>query len=76
MKLIGTLEVSGYSFQAGEYTDPYGGPTKLSGENNLAVGNGFRLFFGKFDIGVAGNYGITGKYMAREQFEFDLRFRY
>lgn len=76
VKLIGTLELTGYSFQAGEYTDPVLGPQKLSGENNMAIGNGYRVFFGKFDVGLAGNFGITGKYMAREQMQFDLRFRY
>jgi hypothetical protein len=76
VKLIGTLELTGYSFQAGEFTDPVLGPQKLSGQNNMAIGNGYRVFFGKFDVGLAGNFGITGKYMAREEMQFDLRFRY
>jgi hypothetical protein len=74
--VVGTLELTGYSFQAGQYTDPALGPQKLSGENNVAIGNGYRVFFGKFDVGLAGNFGVTGKYMAREQMQFDLRFRY
>jgi hypothetical protein len=76
VKVVGTLELTGYSFQAGQYTDPALGPQKLSGENNVAIGNGYRVFFGKFDVGLAGNFGVTGKYMAREQMQFDLRFRY
>jgi hypothetical protein len=76
VKLIGTLELTGYSFQAGEFTDPVLGPQKLSGQNNMAIGNGYRIFFCNFDMGLAGNYWITGKYMAREQMQFDIRFRY
>jgi hypothetical protein len=76
VKLIGTLELTGYSFQAGQYTDPVLGPTKLSGENNVSIANGYRMFFGRFDIGVAGQFGITGKYMARDAMQLDLRFRY
>jgi hypothetical protein len=75
-RLIGTLELTGYSFQAGQYTDPIAGPQKLSGQNNMAVGTGLRMFFCKFDVGLAGNFGVTGKYMAREQMQFDMRFRY
>ncbi len=52
------------------------GPTKLSGENNVSIANGYRMFFGRFDIGVAGQFGITGKYMARDAMQLDLRFRY
>ena len=76
VKLIGTLELTGYSFQDGLYTDPVLGPQKLSGQNNVALGNGYRVFFGKMDVGVAGNFAITGKYMAREEMQLDFRFRY
>lgn len=77
VQLIATLELSGISFQDGLYTDPVLGPRKLSGQNALSVGSGCRLFFcDTFDIGIAGNFGITGKYLVREQLRFEMRFRY
>lgn len=76
VQFIGTLELTGNSYQAGQFTDPVLGPQKLSGENNVMLGNGYRLFFCNFDVGIAGNYAITGKYVAREAMQFDLRFRY
>jgi hypothetical protein len=77
VQLIGTLELNGLSFQDGLYTDPILGPQKLSGQNSLAVGSGLRLFFcDTMDIGIAGNFGVTGNYFVREQMRFEFRFRY
>ena len=77
VQLIGTVELTGISFQDGLFTDPVKGPQKLSGLNAVALGSGMRLFFcDTFDMGVAGNFGITGKYLVREQLRLEMRFRY
>ncbi len=77
VQLIGTLELNGTSFQDGLYTDPVLGPQKLSGQNALSLGNGYRIFFcNTFDVGAAIDFGITGKYMVRDQLRFEMRFRY
>jgi hypothetical protein len=77
VQLIGTLELDGTSFQDGLYTDPVLGPQKLSGQNALSVANGYRIFFcNTFDVGVAGSFGITGKYLVRDEMRFEMRFRY
>ena len=77
VQLIGTAELNGISFQDGLFTDPVKGPQKLSGLNALSFGSGLRLFFcDTFDMGLAGNFGITGKYLVREQLRFEMRFRY
>jgi hypothetical protein len=77
VRLIGTLELSGISFQDGLFTDPVKGPQKLSGLNALSLANGWRLFFcDAMDIGVALDHGITGKYLVRNRMRFEMRFRY
>jgi hypothetical protein len=77
VQLIGTLEFNGYSFQDGLYTDPVLGPQKLSGQNTLSIGNGYRIFYcDRFDVGAAGNFGIVGKFIARAEMRFEMRFRY
>ena len=78
MQLIGTLEVLGYSFQDGAYTDPIAGSNqKLSGQTFVSVAPGGRLFYcDKFDMGIGGAFGVTGKYYAQNQFRLEFRYRY
>jgi hypothetical protein len=78
VQLIGTLEMNGINWQDGAFTDPVDGPLqKLSGETAVAFGCGARLFFcDKFDFGVGGMFGATGKYWAREQMRFEVRYRF
>jgi hypothetical protein len=78
VQLIGTLEVLGYSFQDGAYTDPLSGSDqKLSGQTFVSVSPGGRLFYcDKFDMGVAGAIGVTGKYFAANQLRLEFRYRY
>jgi hypothetical protein len=78
VQLIGTLELVGIGFQDGAFTDPVDGPLqKLSGQTILSLGPGLRLFYcDKFDIGAAGSFGITGKYLVRELMRFEVRYRY
>ena len=77
IQLIGTAELTGISFQDGLYTDPILGSQKLSGQNTLSAGGGFRIFFCDImDVGVAGNFGVAGKYVIRDQMRFEFRFRY
>lgn len=77
VQLIGTMELTGMSFQDGLYTDPYLGQHKLSGQTSVYLGDGLRLFFAnRCDMGVAGNFAITGAYLVREQLRVEFRFRY
>ncbi len=78
VRLIGTMELQGYSFQDGAYTDPFGGgPVKLSGQSFLSAGPGARLFYcDKFDMGVGTAFGITGRYFAKDQLRLEVRYRF
>lgn len=78
VQLIGSLELNGISFQDGAFTDAVAGPLqKLSGQTAIGLGGGTRLFFcDKFDLGVGGLFGVTGKYWAREQMRLEIRYRF
>src|SRR5262245_30667287 len=77
VQLIGTLETTGFSFQDGLFTDPRFGPQKLTRQTAVALGPGMRLFFcDTLDIGVAGHFGISGKYLVRDQIRAEVRYRY
>ncbi|MCI0704622.1 MAG: transporter [Planctomycetia bacterium] len=77
VKLIGTLESTGFSFQDGQFTDPVLGPQRLSDQTAVALGAGLRLFFCDIlDVGLGWQHGISGKYMMRDQTRFEVRYRY
>jgi hypothetical protein len=77
VQVVGTLELHGFSFQDGGYTDPDGGFRKASGTNILQLGSGFRMFFcDKYDFGVGTNFGITGKNSVQDEYRFEFRMRY
>ena len=77
VQLAGTLELHGWSFQDGGYTDPDGGFRTASGTNILQMGPGLRMFYcDKFDFGVGSNFGITGKNNVNSGFRVEMRVRY
>lgn len=78
VRLVGTFELNGINWQDGAFTDAVDGSLqKLSGQTAIGLGGGTRLFFGdKFDIGVGGLFGATGKYWARGQMRFECRYRF
>jgi hypothetical protein len=78
VRLIGTFELNGINWQDGAFTDAVDGPLqKLSGQTAIGLGGGARLFFcDKFDFGVGGMFGATGKYWARDQMRFECRYRF
>jgi hypothetical protein len=59
--LIGTLEFNGYSFQAGQFTDPTLGPyQKSGGDAYLSLGPGLRLYVcNRIDIGVGSAFALN-----------------
>ena len=78
VQLIGTMEVMGFSFQDGAYTDPvYGSDQKLSGQTFVSVAPSARMYYcDKFDMGMAYAVGVTGKYYAHNQLRLEFRYRY
>jgi hypothetical protein len=77
VQLIGTLETTGISFQDGEFTDPYAGPTHLAKRTAAALGPGLRLFFcDTLDFGLGWQHGITGKYLIRDFLRYEVRYRF
>ena len=63
LRIIGTLEFNGWSFQDGAYTDPILGPyQQSSGNSYLSVGPGFRWFIcDKIDFGIGSTCPDQGR---------------
>jgi hypothetical protein len=77
VKLIGTLEMTGISFQDGLFTDPVLGPQPLARRTIAHIGPGLRLFFcDTLDFGVGWQHGITGFYLTRDQIRVEARYRF
>ena len=78
VQIISTLEVLGFTFQDGAYTDPiFGSDQKLSGQTFVTLSPGARMFYcDKFDMGMAYAVGVTGKYFAHSQIRMEFRYRY
>jgi hypothetical protein len=59
--LIGTLELSGYSFQNGAFTDPTLGPfQKSSNQTYLSLGPGLRMYVcNRIDFGVGTAFALN-----------------
>jgi hypothetical protein len=62
LQIIGTLEFNGWSFQTGQYTDPFFGSFQKSGDDAfLSLGGGVRLVLcDKLDVGVGAAWAISG----------------
>ena len=77
VKLIGTLEGHGYSFQDGGFTDPALGFRKASDHTSGQLGVGARLFLcDQYDFGVGGVFGVTGANLFGSQLRVEARVRY
>jgi hypothetical protein len=77
VQLIGTLELNGWSFQDGAYSDPVLGTQPANNATYLSIGTGWRLAFcDQVDFGVAGALALTRKHWAREQLRVEFRYRY
>jgi hypothetical protein len=76
--LIGTAEFSGWSFQAGSYTDPFAGSLfKASGTTYADVGAGLRLVVcDRMDFGFAVSSAVTSQHFAEQLYRTEFRFRY
>jgi len=76
--LVGTLELNGWSFQDGAFTDPVLGTLRpASNDTYLNGGIGLRLFIcDKADIGVAYANAITSEHFAEQLIRSEFRYRY
>jgi hypothetical protein len=76
--LIGTLELSGWSFQTGAYTDPLLGSLQHSGgETYLMPGVGLRLVLcDKIDFGFGAEFAVTERHFAEQLYRTEFRFRF
>ena len=76
-QLVGTLELHGYAFQDGGFTDPATGFRPASSTHYLQAGPGARWFFcDQYDFGVGSSFGITGSNSFGSQFRFEFRVRF
>lgn len=76
--LIGTYELSGWSFQTGAYTDLIlGSFQKSSGATYLMPGFGLRLVFcDKIDFGFGAEFAVTQRHFAEQLYRSEFRFRF
>jgi Putative MetA-pathway of phenol degradation len=76
-QLVGTLELHGYAFQDGGFTDPATGFRPASSTHYLQMGPGARWFFcDQYDFGVGSSFGITGSNSFGSQLRFEFRMRF
>jgi len=76
--LIGTLELSGWVFQDGNYTDPLlGSNQRSSGAIYLMPSMGLRLFVcDKCDFGISAGFAVTDQHFAEQLYRSEFRFRF
>jgi hypothetical protein len=76
--LIGTLELNGWSFQDGSYTDPVNGPFQhAGGYTYFSAGPGLRLFVcDKLDFGLGVSFALTEQHLATTLYRTELRLRF
>jgi hypothetical protein len=76
--LIGTLEFGGYSFQAGQYTDPvFGAWQKSSGDTYLSLGPGLRMVVcNKIDFGIGAAFAVGDHHGPGQWYRTEFRWRF
>jgi hypothetical protein len=76
--LIGTLELNGWAFQDGAFTDPFlGSFQKASAEMYVMPAVGIRLFVcNKIDIGFSAAFAVTDQHFADQIYRTELRWRF
>jgi hypothetical protein len=78
IQLIGNVELDGWGFQTGSFTDPITGtPQRASGTTYLSMGPGVRLVIcDKYDFGFASEFALTQGRIAEEIYHLDFRVRF
>jgi hypothetical protein len=76
--LVGTMELNGWTFQDGAYTDPFAGPfQRSSGYTYLTMGLGLRLFVcDKIDFGLGFAQALTDQHFAEQLYRTEFRLRF
>jgi hypothetical protein len=75
--LIGTVEFNGWSFQGGDYSDPYFGPRRASGFSYFSLGPGLRWAFAQqYDIGLGTAFALTDPHFASSLYRLEFRIRF
>jgi hypothetical protein len=81
-QFIATLEMVGYCFQDGTYTDPTDQvepftTVKSGGGNYIGIGPGFRWAMSqKCDFGFGVNFAVTQDHFAEQLYRFEFRLRF
>lgn len=75
---IGSLELNGYSFQDGAYTDPVAGPFQAAGGDAfINIGPGFRLVIcDKIDIAFGAVFSLTNNGGPEQLYRTEFRWRF
>lgn len=75
--LIGTFEISTWSFQDGAYTDPVLGTRRASADTYVSMGPGLRLFVrDRIDFGVGAVLSLTEDHFAETLIRSEFRWRF
>lgn len=75
--LVGTLELNGWTFQHGSYTDPVLGTVNANDETYLSLGPGLRVIVcDKIDFGVGVALALTDSHWAERQYRSEFRWRF
>lgn len=71
------LDLAGWSFQDGAYTDPLLGRRSASGETYLYLGPGTRLLMcGKYEFGIGSLVALTNRHFAQSILRSEIILRY
>ena len=77
MPVIGTFEVSGYTFHEGAYTDPVLGTQLANRTTYVGAGPGVRIFMcDRMDFGVGTAVSLTDDNLAEYLFRTEFRMRF
>ena len=77
MPLIGTAELSGYTFQDGAYTDPVLGTVSANNTTFLYAGGGLRLFLSRsVDLGLGARTALTSDHLEGTLYRAEFRWRF
>lgn len=71
------LDLVGWSFQDGAYTDPVLGPQSANDETYVYLGPGARwLLCGKFELGIGGIFALSDRHFAENVLRSEFTVRY
>lgn len=75
--VIGTFEVSCWSFQDGAYTDPARGTQPASNKTYVSIGPGVRYFIcDTLDMGVGMIFSLDNEHFAEQLYRTEFRWRF